>query len=94
LAVLSSLDRTIRGQRLKKPLGLRVTKIQNVVCVCEAAGEVHAQHVNGGHLRREHAFELIPWLYAFDYGDHKVKRHLVHLPALRRCPGKLRHDSR
>jgi hypothetical protein len=37
--------------------------------------------MNSGHLRRKHGFHLVFWLYAFDHGQHEIKRALVHFSA-------------
>ena len=39
----------------------------------------HRRHVDGGHLRRQHSFDLIPRLDSFDDGDHEIQIGFVDL---------------
>ena len=56
----------------------------DILNVIETARESHGRAVDRGHLSREHGFQLIPRLHAFDHREHEVEPVLVHDAAF--CP--------
>ena len=55
----------------------RAVSLWDILDVIETARQGHGRHVHGGHLRREHGFQLIPRLHAFDHREHEVEPMLV-----------------
>jgi hypothetical protein len=61
---------------------LRTVLLRDVLNVIQATREGHGCVVDGGHLSREHGFNLVPWLDAFDHCQHEVEPSLIRIAAL------------